>query len=391
MSSPRKTILFTNVGADLYGADYVLLCLVKSLDRRKFRSIVLVPYDGLLVGELEAAGATVYVREFPVLRRSVFNPVGLLRFSWQMVTSVVFLITLATRERVDIFHTNTASIWPPGIAAAILRKRHIWQVMELVESPRVVRWAMSKMTGLFSFKVFCISNAVRQHFLRDNPGLDAKFQTLYHGVNLDEYDPLRCNRGAIRSSLGIPVNAPVVIYAGRFSAWKGQEVFSEAIQILVKQGIANNHSAHFIVLGSCFPGQEEFERDMDSRLQKLAAPGCIRRAGFQRNLPEWMAASDIFVLPSKRPEPNATALIGAMSMGIACVGTNIGGTVETIVDGETGILIPPGSPEALADALTALITDPVKTKGMGAAGRSRALEMFSINRYCETIVKQYEK
>ena len=70
MASLLSTILFTNVGADLYGADYVLLCLVKSLDRRKFRSIVLVPYDGLLVGELEAVGVTMGM---PSVLASVFK------------------------------------------------------------------------------------------------------------------------------------------------------------------------------------------------------------------------------------------------------------------------------------------------------------------------------
>ena len=389
MDRKRKTILFTNVGADLYGADYLLLCLVQSLDRARFRSIVLVPYDGPLVPELEAAGATVRVKKFPVLRRSVFNPFGLVWFACQMVTSLVYLMVLSFRERVDIFHTNTASIWPPGIVASLLGKKHVWQIMELVESPRVVGWAMSKMTGIFSSQVFCISDAVRLHFSKDNPGRATKFQTLYHGVNLDEYDPARCDRAAMRRTLGVPPDARVVMYAGRFSSWKGQDVFAEAVQILVKKAEASG--MHFIVLGSCFPGQEEFERDLDARMKKLPNPGLVHRAGFQRNLPEWMAASDIFVLPSKRPEPNATVLIGAMAMGLACVGTNIGGTVETIVEGETGRLIPPDSPDALADALAALLADPAMTEKMGKAGRARALAVFSIARYCDTVRSEYEK
>ena len=391
MNHQQKVILFTNVGADLYGADYLLLCLIRSLQRDKFRSIVLVPYDGPLVAELESAGATVWVKQFPVLRRRVFTPVGVVGFAWQMLASLIYLLSLSLRERVDIFHTNTASIWPPGIVAAILGKKHIWQVMELVESPRLVGWAMSKMTGIFSSKVFCISDAVRSHFLRDNPGRISKFQTLYHGVNLEEYDPLRYDRGAMRRAQGIPPDAPVVMYAGRFSGWKGQDIFAEALRILVNQGTAKLYGAHFIILGSCFPGQEEFERDLDARLQSFAEPGSMHRAGFQRNLPEWMAASDIFVLPSKRPEPNATVLIGAMAMGLPCVGTNIGGTVETIVDGETGYLIPPDSPTTVAEALTSLLADPARAVKMGKAGRERALVVFSINRYCETMSHEYEK
>jgi glycosyltransferase involved in cell wall biosynthesis len=80
-----------------------------------------------------------------------------------------------------------------------------------------------------------------------------------------------------------------------------------------------------------------------------------------------------------------------MAMGLACVGTNIGGTVETIVDGKTGSLILPDSPEAVADALTPLLADPTMAKNMGTSGRDRALAVFSIDRYCETICREYEK
>lgn len=386
----KKTILFTNVGADLYGADYVLLCLVKSLNQEKYRSIVIVPFHGPLVVELEAAGACVFVSEFPVLRRRVFSIFGLAMFAWQMLGSLIYLLALVQREKVDIFHTNTASIWAPGITATFMRKPHIWQVMELVESPRVVGWAMAKMTGIFSSKVFCISDAVRRHFLRDNPGRSAKFQTLYHGVNLEEYSPARYDRMAMKEKLGIPATSPVVMYAGRFSSWKGQDVFAHAIQILDRSGAMTRHLMHFIVLGSCFPGQEEFERALDTELETISDQQCIHRAGFQRNLPEWMAASDIFVLPSKRPEPNATVLIGAMAMGLACVGTNIGGTPETIIDGTTGILIAPDSPAALAEAVIHLVQDPELRAGYGAEGKQRARTIFSMKHYCKTIEECYE-
>jgi len=388
---PRKTILFTNVGADLYGADYVLLCLVRSLDPRQFRSIVIVPYDGPLVPELRQAGAEVIVREFPVLRRGVFRPAGLLRFAWQLIASLAFLVSLARSAKVDIFHTNTASLWTPGFAAAVLRKPHVWQIMELVERPRLVRRAMSKITGIFSTRVFCISDAVKAHFVEDNPGRAAKFQTLYHGVDPAEYDPSVSGRLNIRAQLGIGEGALVVLYAGRFSEWKGQDVLATAAEILCSQGIAQRFDIQFVFLGSCFPGYEHCQRDLEARLASLSKAGRTHLAGFQRNLPDWMAASDIFVLPSKRPEPNATVLIGAMSMGLPCIGTNIGGTVETIEAGKTGLLIPPDNPQALADAISRLASDPKLREQMGRAGRHRAEDVFSVARYCRTITSAYDE
>ena len=386
-----KAILFTNVGADLYGADYVLLSLVRSLDAHEYRSVVVLPYDGPLVAELERAGAHVRVRELPVLRRRVFRVFGLLKFGIQFIEALFYLLSLARKEKIDIIHTNTASIWPSSVAAWILRKPHVWQVMEIVEKPKVVAWAMGKVTGIFSTKVFCISNAVRDHFLKFNPGRGAKFETLYHGVDLVEYDPSRYDGSAMREKLGVPQAARVVLYAGRFSAWKGQDVFAKAIQILHKSGDDVGLDLHFVILGSCFPGQESFEHELDAYLDTIGADGRIHRAGFQRNLPQWMAACDIFVLPSKRPEPNATALIGAMAMGLACVGTNKGGTVETILSEETGLLIPPDDPLALAAALRRIASDPRRMAEMGREGKKRAASVFSLSNYCRRVREAYEQ
>jgi glycosyltransferase involved in cell wall biosynthesis len=386
-----KTILFTNVGADLYGADYVLLCLIRSLDPDRFKSIVVVPYDGPLVPELEKAGAEVIVRKLPVLRRGLFSPRGLVCFAWQTATSVFFLRDLARKTGVSIFHTNTASLWAPAIVAAVMRKPHIWQIMELVESPRLVRWAMGKMTATFSTRVFCISDAVRRHFLRGNDKHAAKFQTLYHGVDPAEYDPTTAGTPNIRRRLAIGDNAVVVLYAGRFSEWKGQDVLAAAAKILCATGVASRYDMHFVFLGSCFPGYEHCEANLSAGLGQTSEPTRFHMDGFQRNLPDWMKAADIFVLPSKRPEPNATVLIGAMTMGLPCIGTNIGGTVETIKDGKTGLLVAPDDPEALAEAVALLASDSTLRRTMGKEGRIRARNLFSMDGYCRAVTAAYDE
>ena len=229
---------------------------MRSLDPSCFRSIVIVPCDGPLVPELRKAGAKVIIRELPVLRRGIFTPFGVIRFAWQSVTSVVFLATLAGTAKVDIFHTNTASLWTPGLVATIKGKPHIWQIMELVEQPKLVRWAMSKMTSIFSSRVFCISDAVRSHFLKGNARYSEKFKTLYHGVDQTEYDPTAVGVSTVREKLRISDNALVVLYAGRFSDWKGQDVLAEAVKILSARGLTEQYDMHFIFLGSCFPGYE---------------------------------------------------------------------------------------------------------------------------------------
>ena len=363
---------------------------MRSLDPSCFRIIVIVPCDGPLVPELRKSGAKVIIRELPVLRRGVFTPFGLIRFAWQSVTSVFFLAALAGAAKVDIFHTNTACLWTPGLVATIKSKPHIWQVMELVEKPQLVRWAMSKMTSIFSTRVYCISDAVRRHFLQGNARYAAKFKTLYHGVDQAEYDPDATGDLTIREDFGISDNGIVILYAGRFSEWKGQDVMAAAAKLLCDRGLARRFDMHFIFLGSCFPGYEQCQADLAAALGQLTEPARVHMKGFQRNLPDWIRASDIFVLPSKRPEPNATVLIAAMTMGLPCIGTNIGGTIETIDQGETGLLVPPDDPEAIANAIAALASDPSLRESMGCKGRIRARELFSIGNYCCTITAAYD-
>ena len=78
-----------------------------------------------------------------------------------------------------------------------------------------------------------------------------------------------------------------------------------------------------------------------------------------------------------------------MTMGLPCIGTNIGGTIETIDQGETGLLVPPDDPEAIANAIAALASDPSLRESMGCKGRIRARELFSIGNYCRTVTAVY--
>ena len=384
-----RRILFCHASAELYGADYVLLELCRHLRRRGIEPLVIVPFRGPLCDEFDRAEVEYRVTEIPVLRRQCFTPLGIIKFAYLMMTSLQYFARVARESGAEIYHTNTAGVWTAGILARIQGRRHIWQVMEIVEQPRIVAYLMAKAVGCFSSRVFCISNAVRDHFVRYNRPRRSRFETLYHGVDLQQFDPQKAEGREIRRALGIPAGAVVILYAGRFSSWKGQDVFAHAISRVLKQP-ARDLDLRFVMLGSCFPGQEHNETELRSILAGIPdAAARVSLPGFQKNLQDWLSAADIFVLPSKRPEPNATVLIAAMAMGLPCIGTAIGGTVETLVPDVTGLLVPPADPDALADAMRTLATDAEKRARMGRAGRERALAMFSLDHYCRTVEASY--
>jgi glycosyltransferase involved in cell wall biosynthesis len=390
VKAKTKKILFFNCGAELYGADYVLLQLIRHLDGSRFEPIVVLPYDGPLAQELRALQVTCLLREIPVLRRASLSFFGIWRFAGQTLAALIFALRLCRREKVDIIHTNTAAIWIGGLAAALLRRPHVWQIMELVGRPRIVAWWMNAMVALFSTQVFCISNAVRDHFTKDWPRRQAKYETLYHGVDLSDYSPESVTGTAVRERLGLEPGTVLVLYASRFSAWKGQDVLAEAArQIVERKSVAT--PLHFAFLGSCYRGQENFETALREQLTKVPqGERTVSVHGFQKNLPEWMAAADMLVLPSKLPEPNATVVLAGMAMKLPVIGTAIGGTVETIVPRVTGLLVPPDDPEALARAIVELAADAPRRQAMGLSGRERVEQVFSLERYCQRIIAQYD-
>ena len=100
---------------------------------------------------------------------------------------------------------------------------------------------------------------------------------------------------------------------------------------------------------------------------------------------------DIFVLPSAQPEPFGGVVMEAMALGLPVVGTNIGGTTEQVSDGETGFLVPPADPAAMATAIGKLAADPDYRRRMGEKGRQRVGEKFNILTMTDRIVSVYQR
>ena len=113
-----------------------------------------------------------------------------------------------------------------------------------------------------------------------------------------------------------------------------------------------------------------------------------RLLGFRRDMPSLLAAADICVLPA-HAEACGRVLFEAMAMAKPLVATASGGTPEIVVDGVTGLLVPPRDPRALAEALLVLLTDPARRQALGTAGRERAVKQFSIHTYVQQTMAVY--
>jgi glycosyltransferase involved in cell wall biosynthesis len=116
---------------------------------------------------------------------------------------------------------------------------------------------------------------------------------------------------------------------------------------------------------------------VESEVRRLGLESVVRLAGERNDVEELLAAADLFVL-SSRSEGLPLSILEAMAAGLPVVASSVGGVPELVVEGETGLLVPPGDPHALAAAIERLLDDSALRRRLGAAGRTRVSEHFDL-------------
>lgn len=175
---------------------------------------------------------------------------------------------------------------------------------------------------------------------------------------------------------------PTIVVMGKVGPGKGTDVFLHAVAELARRG-----HAFKAVIG----GNGEVER-FSALAAELGIDRLVRFAGWlgEEEVDATMRAGDIFVLPS-RVENQPVAILEAMARGLPVVSTRVGAIPEQVVDGETGLLVSPGESAPLADAIERLIRDPAERQRLGAAGRERWRESFSVLAMTDKIAAVYRR
>jgi glycosyltransferase involved in cell wall biosynthesis len=164
---------------------------------------------------------------------------------------------------------------------------------------------------------------------------------------------------------------------GRVTHWKGQEVLAEAAGVVLQ----NHPDAHFVAVGGYFADEVHYLEKLKSLISRLGLNGRFHLADYRPNVTAVYRALDIFVLPSRKPEPFGRVTVEAMMQGRAVIATNHGGTCELIEEGVTGVLVPPSDSRALVNAIERLLKDRTLGENMGRAAAAYARENFSLPRY----------
>jgi glycosyltransferase involved in cell wall biosynthesis len=188
-------------------------------------------------------------------------------------------------------------------------------------------------------------------------------------------------RADIRRRLGVADSDIVIVFVGRVTRDKGIVELLYAFEILRYQ----HQDIHLVLVGP-----SEIERDlMPAKILKMLSENDrIHLVGFVANPETYLAAADIFCLPSYR-EGFGSAAIEAGAMNLPSVATSVTGLVDAVVDGETGLLVPPKNVEALSRALDVLAASPEMRRRMGGAARARAIRLFDAKVVNRAVADEY--
>jgi glycosyltransferase involved in cell wall biosynthesis len=365
-------ILFVHAGAEMYGADRVLLELAGGLVERGHRCHVVLPSDGPLKPALQAAGVAVDVKNLGVLRRKYFSVRGLFNRLLRLVRAVLFLRQLIRREGVDVVHSNTTAVFAGALAARLCGVAHVWHVHEITTRPRWFVVMVASLLRRLSDRVVFVSDATRAHLCGINPGLQPLSVTVYNGI--DTSRATSGQRGVLRRAHGWADDTLVVGMIGRINWWKGQDKLLDAAQLLLPR----HPELRFLLVGGVFVGEEPLR---DALLARAANVGGTTAAvaveDFRDDIANVLADIDIYVLPSTEPDPFPTVVLEAMAAGKAIVAFRHGGVCEMVADGVSGLLCTPVSQEELAAAITSLVADGALRKRLGAGASQRVAERFT--------------
>ena len=364
MPSPMR-VLFLIDELDIGGTEQQLLELVKRLDRQKYLPMVCCFRPGRIAEEIEAAG----VQVFRIRKRAMLD-LGLIYTLWRLMR----------RERIDLLQTYlfTANTWGrlagilAGVPIIVSSERNV----DIWEKPykRVIARCLDRWTH----GTIANSTAVKDYLVRK--GLAAeKVQVIYNGVDPERFAQ-PTSPDAIKAELGIPPGRPVISLLARLEPQKDVHTFLRASAQL----IAAAPEVSFLVIGD-----GSLHDQLRQEAHTLGLTGRVIFTGARRDIPQLLAACDVSVMSSLK-EGMSNTILESMVAGKPVVATSVGGNAELIRDGDTGFLVPPRDPTALATAIQRLLDDPPLAKAVGQRAKARIYEHFSIDAMVAATQRLYD-
>jgi len=282
---------------------------------------------------------------------------------------------------IDIVHVRSRAPAWSALRACLGTKAHF---MTTCHAPYNISGKLKRLYNSAITKgerVIAISAFVRDYLLKNYKIDPARIRVIHRGVALERFHPSSVGTAHMIRLLKewrLPDGCTIILMPGRLTRWKGQHILIEAMSRFSRQDV-------YCVLIGDDQGRKGYRAELESLIAKHGLEGRVRILGHCSDMPAAYMLSTLVISASTDPEGFGRIPIEAQAMGRMVIATDHGGAKETIIDGETGWLIPPGDPDALAWAIDKALSTDLTTRAHMA---TRAMMHVSQNFTRETMVDQ---
>ena len=374
-------ILILHGSSDLYGASNVLLNVIKVLLNNGDKPIVVLSESGPLSEKLINQNVEVHIIRLGILRRKYFSPLGLMNRIAVMKTAGTLLRKLCEEKKIEVIYSHTSAVLIGALIAKKLKKRHIWQILEITTKPLFFVRAMAWLLNNYSETIITASDAVKNHWKKWVD--EDKLKTIYNGLDCSPYED---RTGNLRQELNMPSTCVLIGMIGRVHFWKGQDYFIKIAASLLKL----NPNIRFIMAGDAFPGYEYLYAQNQKLIDDEKINDKIINLGYREDVLNIMNSLDIFISPSTQPDPFPTVILEAMAANKPIIATAHGGALEMLKNNISGLLIPLNNPDEAAKIILPLTLLEQRRLEMGDKGGERIRTLFSYTAFANSVVQTFK-
>lgn len=225
-----------------------------------------------------------------------------------------------------------------------------------------------RVPATFLNKTICVSDAVRDSLIRDYRFPAKKTITIHNGIAVSKFVPAEKVGATVRTSLGVRPDEFLLVCAARLSEQKGVDILLHAIARVLRDGV----QCKCVIVGDGPLRTQLLEQSL-----KLGLSNQVLFEGFRADVLPYLQSANAFVLTS-RSEGLPLSILEAMACGLPCIVTDVGGSAEAVTNKVDGLVVPPESVDAVADAISYLATHPVERERMSRMTRAKVCESFDI-------------
>jgi len=312
-----------------------------------------------------------------------------------MLFNSIALIFIILLNNISIVHARSrAPAWSCLFATKITRRKFVTTFHGTYNFKNSIKKFYNSVM-VRSDLIIAGSNFIFSHINQNYPkylDLKKRFLVIFRGINVDYFDSsttLDSEESRLISDWKVDKNKKIILMPGRLTAWKGQETFIEALNLVNKE--LGYDSFNAVILGSD-QGRDIYTKKIKRLAEQYRLTSQLKFIEHCKNMPLAYKISDIVVSASVEPEAFGRVAVEAQSMEKPIIASDIGGSNETISDNVTGFLFQSGNAEALSKKIVeALQLDESRLKSIGIEGRKNIIKKFNVEKMCFSTYSEYKK